>query len=96
MSNEITEVFQLEDLEAELNGDSQSLPSDENTSNIGDTQWINELRNAMERGCDLGSIRNIAKCRPLPVDLRLAVWKVRKTSTIDIFIDLFFSDLSEY
>jgi hypothetical protein len=56
----------------ELNND-----SNDETTKIEDNQWINELRIALERGCDLGSIRNIGKCRPLTDDLRLRVWKVR-------------------
>jgi len=56
----------------ELNND-----SNDETTKIEDNQWINELRVALERGCDLGSIRNIGKCRPLTDDLRLRVWKVR-------------------
>ncbi len=57
------EVFQIDEEDNEINHDDQ---------------WINELRLALERGCDLGSIRNIGKCRPLTEDLRLAVWKVRQ------------------
>jgi len=45
-----------------------------------ENQWIQELRSAIERGCDLGSIRNIGQCRALTNDLRLPVWKVRSTS----------------
>lgn len=41
-----------------------------------DDQWVEELRVVLERGCDLGSIRSIGKCRPLTNDLRLPVWKV--------------------
>ena len=51
---------------------------DDETTKSQDNEWINELRIALERGCDLGSIRNIGKCRPLTDDLRLRVWKVRK------------------
>ena len=50
---------------------------DEITTKNVDQQWIEELRVALERGCDLGSIRNIGKCRPLTADLRLPVWKVK-------------------
>ncbi len=56
----------------ELNND------DHDTTKSQDNQWIDELRVALERGCDLGSIRSIGKCRPLTDDLRLRVWKVRK------------------
>lgn len=65
------EVFQVEE-EEEGNGQQQ------------DNQWINELRTALERGCDLGAIRNIGKCRALTDDLRLAVWKVRTSSLLFI------------
>lgn len=56
------EVFQVDDGEEDL-----KQPND---------QWIQELRAALERGCDMGAIRNIGKCRALTDDLRLAVWKV--------------------
>lgn len=49
------------------------------TEEKNENQWIDELRSAIERDCDLGVIRNIGKCRPLPDDLRLAIWKVGKT-----------------
>ncbi|CAF0727300.1 unnamed protein product [Rotaria sordida] len=49
--------------------------NNENTIKTQDNQWINELRLALEKGCDLGSIRNIGKCRPLTDDLRLRVWE---------------------
>lgn len=51
--------------------------SEENYDDSHENQWIQELRSAIERGCDLGSIRNIAKCQALTSDLRLPVWKVR-------------------
>ncbi|CAF1159072.1 unnamed protein product [Adineta steineri] len=60
------------DFEEDLN-DSDVFPVDEKNH---DNQWINELQLALERGCDLGTIRNIGKCRPLTDDLRLAVWKI--------------------
>ncbi len=59
--------------DSDLNNDVFQIDEEENIQN----QWINELRLALERGCDLGSIRNIGKCRALPDDLRLVVWKVR-------------------
>jgi hypothetical protein len=62
--------------DSDLNNDVFQLDEDDPVKNQ-DNQWINELRLALERGCDLGSIRNIGKCRPLTDDLRLAVWKVR-------------------
>jgi hypothetical protein len=52
---------------------------DDNTrivTHVDEDQWINELRLALSRGCDLGTIRNIGKCRPLTSDLRLQIWKV--------------------
>ena len=61
--------------EDELNNEVFALDDDENNR---EPTWINELRLALERGCDLGSIRNIGKCRPLTNDLRLAVWKVSR------------------
>jgi len=64
--------------DSDLNNDVFQLDEDDQVKNQ-DNQWINELRLALERGCDLGSIRNIGKCRPLTDDLRLAVWKVRES-----------------
>lgn len=64
---------------SEENPDFFSL--DDNNSN--ENQWIQELRFAIERGCDLGSIRNIGECRALTDDLRLPVWKVRNQFEID-------------
>ncbi|CAF1006280.1 unnamed protein product [Rotaria sp. Silwood1] len=58
---------------------------DESDLNVIDNE-INELRLALERGCDLGSVRTIGKCRPLTDDLRLAVWK----TCLDI------NDVNEY
>lgn len=60
---------------------------------IEENSWIDELRSAVERGCDLGSIRNIGKCRPLTDDLRLAVWKVRLNSTRKSLRTKYFSSL---
>ena len=65
------EVFQVDDDEQE-----------EETGQQQNDQWINELRTALERGCDLGAIRNIGKCRALTGDLRLAVWKVSRLSSL--------------
>jgi hypothetical protein len=77
MSEENKELFNLEDdtENTDLNLNSHELNN--NTTKTEDNQWINELRVALERGCDLGSIRNIGQCRPLPDDLRLRIWKVR-------------------
>ena len=77
MSRENRDSFTLED-------DNESLDlglnsNDHQTRKIEDNQWIIELRVALERGCDLGAIRNIAQCRPLTDDLRLRVWKVRQS-----------------
>jgi hypothetical protein len=84
MSEENKELFKLEE---DTEQDDLNLNSNHHESNDDqrktsqDNQWINELRVALERGCDLGSIRNIGKCRPLTDDLRLRVWKVRKLIT---------------
>jgi hypothetical protein len=81
MSEETTKPFDLEDdserNDSNLNHHELNNNDDENTTKSEDNQWINELRVALERGCDLGSIRNIGKCRPLTDDLRVPVWKVR-------------------
>lgn len=73
MSEANKQPYELEE-ESDLN---EVFDTDDN-NDLGnhDCQWINELRLALERGCDLGSIRNIGKCRPLIDDLRLSVWKV--------------------
>jgi len=72
MSDENKQPFGLEE-DPDLSLNDNEVFQEEN-------QWINELRLALERGCDLGSIRTIGKCRPLTDDLRLSVWKVsRKT-----------------
>jgi hypothetical protein len=63
--------------DSDFNNEVFQIDEEDNETNHDD-QWINELRLALERGCDLGSIRNIGKCRPLTEDLRLAVWKVRQ------------------
>ncbi len=84
MSEENKELFKLEEdtEQDDLNLNSNHHESnDDQTKRSQDNQWINELRVALERGCDLGSIRNIGKCRPLTDDLRLRVWKVRKLIT---------------
>ena len=70
MSDDNRDVFEAED-ETVVNGnDNEVFQTEEKNS------WINELRSALERGCDLGVIRNIGKCRTLTDDLRLPVWKV--------------------
>jgi hypothetical protein len=74
--------------DSDLNNDVFQLDEDDQVKNT-DNQWISELRLALERGCDLGSIRNIGKCRPLTDDLRLAVWKVRQSRAF-FFISKFF------
>ena len=96
MSDERKQAFALEDDESELvandndvfefadDGDDDDDDDDQraNHAKLQDTQWIDELRSALERGCDLGSIRNIGKCRPLTNDLRLSVWKVSEHETL--------------
>lgn len=74
MSEGNKEDFELEDApDVDVNeNDNEVFPTDDKQ------QWIGELRAALERGCDLGTIRNIGKCRPLTDDLRLSVWKVRQ------------------
>lgn len=64
--------------DAELNNEVFQVDDGEEEVKQQNDQWIQELRSALERGCDLGAIRNIGKCRALTVDLRLAVWKVRE------------------
>lgn len=77
-----------------------NLKSDEkglSNENDGDeNQWINELRQALERGCDLGTIRNIGKCRSLTEDLRLNVWKVCHFLNINFNYSLSILDMSWY
>ncbi|CAM4866542.1 unnamed protein product [Rotaria socialis] len=78
MSEDNKGVFNLDDdtepvdlNHHELNGDTDN----DNTTNTLNNDWIDELRAAIEKGCDLGTIRSIGKCRPLKGDLRLRVWK---------------------
>jgi hypothetical protein len=85
MSDKNEQVFNLGDEASDFNSNGNEVfhgdddDDDENNIKSHDDQWINELRLALERGCDLGSIRNIGKCRPLTDDLRLPVWEVRNT-----------------
>lgn len=98
MSDERKQAFALEDDDSELvandndvfefadggdDNDDEEEDQRANHAKLQDTQWIEELRSALERGCDLGSIRNIGKCRPLTKDLRLSVWKVSQTGTLN-------------
>lgn len=76
MSDVRADIFQLEENDADDEPKIGAQVNAEDGLNHQDTQWITELRIALERGCDLGSIRNIGKCRPLTDDLRLSVWKV--------------------
>ncbi len=87
MSEENKKPFDLEEAneQNDLNHYEVNDKDDDITTKSEDNQWISELRVALERGCDLGSIRNICKCRPLTDDLRLPVWKVRNK-----FIKVFF------
>jgi hypothetical protein len=90
MSDEDNQQF-----DSDLNNEVFQI-DEENNINTHDNQWIHELRLALERGCDLGSIRNIGKCRALTDDLRLAVWKVRKKIVFILIVSkwFFFKDLS--
>ena len=76
MADETAGLFHLEDdvdsTDVNPNSNHQIMKNEEN-------QWIDELRVALDRECDLGSIRNIVQCRPLIDDLRLRAWKVRQT-----------------
>ena len=70
MTEETTGLFNLEDdIDSNVHSNHQSMKPEEN-------QWIDELRVILDRGCDLGSIRNLVQCRPLTDDLRLRTWKV--------------------
>lgn len=64
--------------DSDFNNEVFQLDEQDNNIKSQNNHWIDELRLALERGCDLGAIRNIGQCRPLTDDLRLAVWKVRK------------------
>ncbi len=77
MSNENNQLS-----DSDLNNEVFQIDEEENNIKTHENQWINELRLALERGCDLGSIRSIGKCRPLTDDLRLAVWKVRENCCV--------------
>ncbi|CAF1059770.1 unnamed protein product, partial [Didymodactylos carnosus] len=56
-------------------GNAEDNTQDSKNTPLEDSDWINELRHALDGGCDLGSIRNIGKCRPLNNELRLRVWQ---------------------
>lgn len=95
MSAEKTKAFNIEDdLDLEDHDNDVFHSDEESNTTDHDNQWINELRLALQRGCDLGSIRSIGKCRSLADDLRLPVWKVRnrdnffRTRNLGIFLRL--------
>lgn len=48
-----------------------------NFNDLESSLWETELEIALLTKCDYGTIRNIAKCRPLPTELRAKVWQVR-------------------
>ena len=84
MSEENKELFNHEEASEgdDLNLSGHELNSNNSDNNDGiqnqNNQWIDELVVALDKGCDLGTIRNIGKCRSLTDDLRLRVWKVRE------------------
>jgi TBC1 domain family member 23 len=47
-----------------------------NVSEIEYSLWETELEIALLTKCDYGTIRNIAKCRPIPIELRAKVWQI--------------------
>ncbi|CAF0721847.1 unnamed protein product [Didymodactylos carnosus] len=59
----------------DFNDDIEISRQNDGYTSLKNNDWINELRQALDRGCDLGSIRNIGKCRPLNNELRLRVWQ---------------------
>ncbi len=79
MSNDLKEKI--------LDGDVDKLESfdeqmdDINVQELEDSLWETELELALLTRCDYGTIRNIAKCRRMPDELRAKVWQVNKTQT---------------
>lgn len=58
--------------------DAAKTESEENPSlqDIETSLWETELEIALLTKCDYGTIRNLAKCRPIPSELRAKVWQV--------------------
>ena len=56
--------------------ESVSVESKEESNDIDATLWETELEIALLTKCDYGTIRNLAKCRPIPAELRSKVWQV--------------------
>ena len=79
MSNENIQSWDFNE-ESNLNFNDNEVfqTDDEQEIRNHNYQWMEELRLALEHGCDLGSIRSIVKCRSLADDMRLRVWKVRQ------------------
>ena len=48
-----------------------------NFNELESSLWETELEIALLTKCDYGTIRNIAKCRPISSELRAKVWQVR-------------------
>jgi hypothetical protein len=89
-SSNLEENPEPNDLNLNINHQESHCNNEDNTTKNEDNQWINELRAALERGCDLGTIRSIGQCRALTDDLRLRVWKVRKRLDKVSFISISF------
>jgi hypothetical protein len=47
-----------------------------NFQELESSLWETELEIALLTKCDYGTIRNIAKCRVIPSELRAKVWQV--------------------
>ena len=58
------------------NNDDDEDVENVNFSELESSLWETELEIALLTKCDYGTIRNIAKCRPLPIELRSKVWQV--------------------
>jgi hypothetical protein len=60
---------------ADNNNDDEELEN-VNFNELESTLWETELEIALLTKCDYGTIRNIAKCRPIPIEIRSKVWQV--------------------
>jgi hypothetical protein len=65
------------------NDDNNNDLSDElenvNFQELESSLWETELEIALLTKCDYGTIRNIAKCRAIPCELRAKVWQVGRS-----------------
>lgn len=72
VANKSSNEIETSPKDADVNaGDDKSTLKD-----IEASLWETELEIALLTKCDYGTIRNLAKCRPIPSELRPKVWQV--------------------